>query len=238
MNDEELQSRVQELRGQGASPKQIAKALGLRPAEVAPLVRRAAELQQSKAAPADRAVVGCWVNVGWSAGLGLGDVPEWAAADPAGVALSEINPQAAGLVRVLIARRERGSRAIVCGFLVDAYCLGVKNAVGPNPMPVSAVDSFRGKFFRGFADMPVSVDLAQYLVHGAVAYARGLGFEPHPDFADTAPHLGTPSAPTPIVFGRDGKPCYMSGPYDDPKSVIRTLDTTVGPGNYDYLLLT
>ncbi|MBP2323685.1 hypothetical protein JOF56_004070 [Kibdelosporangium banguiense] len=232
MNDD-LLAQVREMRERGNAPKQIAKALGLRPAEVTPLIRQAAALAQSKADPADRALLGCWINQGWSTGLGLDDAPEWAAADP----LTDPEPGTGGLAAILMARQERGSRATVCGFLLDVYCLGVKNAIGPVSMPSSAVDDFRRKFFSGHSEPPVTIpiDLAQNLVHGAAAYARDLGFEPHPDFTDTAPHLGTPATLTPIRFGRDGKPFYVSGPYDNPQSVVRTLEATAGPGNYDYI---
>ena len=79
------------------------------------------------------------------------------------------------------------------------------------------------------------VELAQNLVHGATAYARSLGFEPHPDFADAAPYLGTPPTSTPIAFGREGTPFYISGPRDNSRAVIRTLEGSVGAGNFQYL---
>jgi hypothetical protein len=231
--NDDLLSQVREMRERGNPPKQIAKALGLRPAEVAPLIRQAAALAQSKADPADRALLGCWINQGWSIGLGLDDALEWVAADP----LATSTPDTGGLAAVLVARQERGSRATVCGFLLDVYCLGVKNAIGPQSMSSDSVDDFRRTFFSGHSDPPVSIpiDLAQDLVHGAAAYARDLGFEPHPDFIDTAAYLGTPATPRPIRFGRDGKPFYVSGPYDDPRTVIRTLEALVGSGNYDYI---
>ena len=47
MTDDALLARVRLMRERGSSPKQIAKALGLRPAVVAPLVRQVAALQQS-----------------------------------------------------------------------------------------------------------------------------------------------------------------------------------------------
>jgi hypothetical protein len=72
-------------------------------------------------------------------------------------------------------------------------------------------------------------------VHGAVAYARGLGFQPHADHAPAAPYLGTPDGPTPIRFGRDGRPFYIAGSNDNPSAVLRTLDSTAGTGNYHYL---
>nr|MDT0663296.1 hypothetical protein [Micromonospora sp. DSM 115978] len=234
MTDEDLLAQVRELRERGSSPKQIAKVLGVPPSTVAPLVRQVAALQQTHADPADRALLGCWINPGWSAGLGLDEAPpEWVATDP----LAGTEPTTAGLVNVLIARQERASRASVSGFLIDVYCLGVKDAIGPLTMGIGVIDSFRGQFFGVYDEPPVPAPLAlaQHLVHGAVAYAKGLGFEPHADYAPAAPYLGTPDGPTPIRFGRDGKPFYISGPNDNPRAVIRTLESTAGPGNYHYL---
>jgi hypothetical protein len=233
VDDEEVLSQVRQMRERGSSPKQIARALGLRPSAVAPLIRRVASVQQSHADPADRVVLGCWISPGWSAGLGLEQVPQWAVADP----VEEGESGSEGLTAVLIARQERASRVTVCGFLVDVYCLGVKNVTGPLSMGSSAVAGYSRQFFSGFDRPPltVPVDLAQHLVYGAVAYARGLGFEPHPDFTAAAPYLGAPPAHTPIRFGRDGSPFYVSGPYDDPQAVIRTLEATAGAGNYHYI---
>jgi len=67
MLDDDLRGRVRELRAAGRSPKQIARALGVRPAAVAPLVRSLA--QQDAAAQPQPAVVGCWVSPGWSTAL-------------------------------------------------------------------------------------------------------------------------------------------------------------------------
>jgi hypothetical protein len=45
-----------------------------------------------------------------------------------------------------------------------------------------------------------------------------------------------PAGASPIRFGRDGKPFYVSGPYDKPGAVVETLEATVGAGNYDYMV--
>jgi hypothetical protein len=113
----------------------------------------------------------------------------------------------------MVARAERSSRITVCGYLVDVYCLGVKNTTGPQTMGSSAVTSHARRFFSAFGCAPRSapIELAQHLVHGAAAYARALGFEPHPEFVDTAPYLGPAPGPCPITFGRDGRPFYISG---------------------------
>ncbi|HZM81742.1 MAG TPA: hypothetical protein VFC19_38975 [Candidatus Limnocylindrales bacterium] len=233
MSDDGLLEQVRQLRTRGSTPKQIAKALGLRPSAVAPLVRQLAEHDQANLLPSDRAVFGCWVNPGWSCGLGLAGAPQWAAIDPRGAT----DPDIGGLVTILLVRQERASRVTLCGFLVDLYCLGVKEVIGPLTIGAGSVDTYRRDFFRAYDGeaIAIPVELAQHLVHGAVAFARGLGFEPPADFGPAADYLGNASTPAPIHFGREGKPFYVSGPYDNPRSVLQKLRSAVGDGNYDYI---
>jgi hypothetical protein len=208
------------------------------PAAVAPLVRQVAEHDQARSEPAQRVVVGCWANPGWSHGLDLDDASGWTTTPRASDQPQFDSSGTEGLVSILVARQERASRTTVCGFLVDVYCLGVKNAIGPLSMGVGSVDTYRHAYFQAY-DVPgvaMPVELAQQLVHGAVAYARGLGFEPHADFAAAAQHLGAPASACPIRFGRNGKPFYVCGPHDDSRTILKTLDTTVGKGNYSDLV--
>ncbi|HEX5403211.1 MAG TPA: hypothetical protein VFX16_13000, partial [Pseudonocardiaceae bacterium] len=59
--------RVRLLRQQGQTPKQIARALEIKPAEAARLVRSAAILAHAEAP--EPALVGCWISPSWSTGL-------------------------------------------------------------------------------------------------------------------------------------------------------------------------
>jgi hypothetical protein len=232
MDSPSLLDRVRELRGEGQTPKQIARALGISPSAITPLIRAiAAE------AAADRPlgeVLGCWVNRGWSTGLSIDPATGWTdeeASDDLGTG---------GLAAVLVARKHGWDKVSHCGYLVDAYCLGVKNAHGPEVDTEQELRRFREQYFgsydAGYRQVPV--ELAQHLVFGARDYARGLGFEPHPDFAAAAPHLGDWSGRAAITFGRDGKPLYISGPYDDARKVIKTLEKNVGePPKFDYVLM-
>ena len=239
VSPENLLSRVGELRRSGMTAPQIARELGLTKVQVQPLLRQVAGSQRTLVAdrplpePADRELLGCWICPGWSAGLGLDDAPEWAALDPdAGDGVGS-----GGLAAVMVARADRSSRVTLCGFLVDVHCLGVKNTLGPQTVSSGAVLDRTRAFFRAFPTpaRPAPLELAQQLVHGAVAYAAALGFTPHPEFADVAPYLGPPSGPCPIRFGLNGKPFYISGPRDRPGEVIATLERTAGAGNYDLL---
>lgn len=217
-HDAGVLDRVRALRREGRTPKEVARALGLRPAEAAALVRVVAA--ESEAAEPVPAVVGCWVSPG---------VP-WADTEP--------SDEESGLVGVLVARRGRGGRVSVCGYLVDVYCLGVKNALGPRRMDEAELRPFTAEFFSAFDSRPepVTVEVASCLVWGAVDYASRLGFEPHRDFAVAAGHLGERRPGTGIRFGRDGRPFYIQGPHDNAARILRTLEVAVGPEHFHFLV--
>ncbi len=226
MIDDELIESVRELRARGLSPKEIARSLGVRPAAVAKLVRKVAAERDAASPGAD--VVECWVNVGWSTGLSIAGHPDWR--DPGADGGTE------GLVSAIVARRRRHRHsATVCVYLVDAYCLGVKNVIGPNQMKDQALRRFTDHVFSAYEAPPVSapIELVRDLVLGAAEYAQGLGFAPHPDFEQAREHLGPWSGTSAITFGCDGKPNYIEGPYDDPSHVLGTLRRAVGRDGFD-----
>jgi len=229
MGSEDLMGRVRALRARGYAPKQVARALGVPPATVAPLVRAIAAADQAGAA--ERKLVGCWVSPGWSEGLTVQGDPEWPDVDAA-------DAGAQGLVSVLVTRQERYGRVRVCGWLVDVWCLGVKDVVGPRVMDERHAADFSGSFFAAYQARPLEapLELARHLVFGAVEYARSLGFEPTRGFAATTGELGSWAGPSAIRFGRDGKPFFVQGPHDNADAVLETLERSVGRGNFTFLV--
>jgi hypothetical protein len=229
MDDDELIEQVRVLRANGYSPKAIARALGLPPVRVAPLIRHVAV--QASADRPESELVGCWMSPGWSAGLTINGHHDWPD-------VPEHDSSKSGVVLVMVARSARRGQVTVCGYLVDVYCLGVKNAVGPRKMDDGrGLSEFRRAYFQVYDEPPLAVplELAQQLVFGAVEYGRGLGFEPHPDFAAAAGHLGEWVGPSDIMFGLDGKPFYMEGPYDDSAKVMRTLRRSLGADGFHFV---
>jgi hypothetical protein len=110
MSQDELQDEsmvtVRELRERGYSPKEIARALHVAPAVVAPLIRAMA--QEKEAMAPEPAVVGCWASRGWSEGLSVKARPDWPD-------LEGGDPSASGLVGVVVAREHRYDKVSVCG---------------------------------------------------------------------------------------------------------------------------
>jgi len=232
VDSQDMRARAQALRAAGNTPKQIARALGVPRAKVTALVRGVSVDKPSRTATELGPLVGCWVTRQWSNGLSIEDRPaDW-------IDDEKLPPLAhgAGLASVTVVRQHDEADVSICGYLVDTYCLGIKNAVPPTMVDRRHLSGYLADFYAAYSTAPVAVplDLAQDLVFGAAEYARGLGFDPHPDFRQAAAHLGAWQPPGRITFGYHGKPYFQQGPYDNPTRILRTLDRTVGPGNYEY----
>jgi hypothetical protein len=232
MNGDDLKSRAQALRAAGNTPKQIARTLGIPRSQAVSLAHSSPSPRPDHTPTPDKQLIGCWISRQWSNGLTITDQPTDWIDDP------DLPPLAmgAGLASISVAREHNDTEVSVCGYLVDTYCQGVKNAVPPSLIDQRDLPAFVADFFAAYdtAPLPAPITLAQDLILGAVDYARTLGLDPHRDFHLAKPHLGTWQPPSRIQFGLHGKPHFQQGPYDNPSRIIRTLDRTVGPGNYGF----
>ncbi len=143
---------------QGDRPHAEGGAVGRRPAGAGPRRRERRPDREPE-------LVGCWMSVGWSVGLGVDPVPRL---DRRG------------------ARRRRGRHGVgagrpaagwdrlsVAGFLADVYCTGIKHYHGPRLLDEREMLRFREYFFgdyKGYQEVPL--DLARHLVLGADRTAR------------------------------------------------------------------
>lgn len=147
-----------------------------------------------------------------------------------------------GISSVLISRKLKSGQVAFAVFLVDAYCLGVKNVM-LGVVPRSRYDSqVYGKLSEEYGLVKLKPEAARKLVEGAVEYARGLGLPPHPDYRKASPIFGDVDADCcteEFVYGKDGKPYFVAGPYDSPwrcKQIIRTLTDHCGPDGFYYTI--
>jgi hypothetical protein len=63
---------------------------------------------------------------------------------------------------------------LVCGYLADVYCLGVKNALGPEIMDDLGLWGLVRDFFSGYHGDPLEapIELAREVVLGSVEPSR------------------------------------------------------------------
>lgn len=134
------------------------------------------------------------------------------------VTYSSANLFSVGIGHVVVARFKSGGRVDLGVFLVDTYCLGVKDAFfrqGDETILAELLDRSFGS--QGFTIEEHSGAWGRKLVEGAVAYARNLGIAPHRDYKKACRVLGgidPKTCPDSFVFGHNGKPLFVAGPYD------------------------
>lgn len=218
----EQEQEILNLRDRQLTPKQIARKLGLKASEISTFLISHAE--QTALASAEKGellpVAQCLVDVNF-----------------ANVLLRNETSEAGGLGLVMVTRSKGYNRFVTASYLIDYWCLGVKDTIPPRNCNDSQYKNLVEHCYSQFGQEyeEISVEQAQALVWGAIAYAKKLGFEPHRDFEQSKAHLGESTSEIGLKFGRNGKPCYVEGPYDNTTKIINTLKKSVGDGNFDFL---
>ncbi len=169
-----------------------------------------------------------------------GDSGALAAQFPVGDCLVPTSLFEEGIGHVVLTRSLPGGDLAVAGFLVDTYCLGVKNALF-RVVSATEFESYRRQIEQHAPLERVHPSCLRKLVEGAVRYARDLGFQPHSDYARAARLFGDIDAtacPVRYAYGKDGKPFYINGPNETPaqsRRILETLARNVGPDGFHHL---
>ena len=125
-------------------------------------------------------------------------------------------------------------------FLLDVYCLGVKNAAF-NQCQEDELPEMFDRLFQGVSPNEYSGEWGRKLVEGAAAYARSLGFAPHRDYKKGARVMGgidPKKCSETFVYGINGKPTLIAGPNDDNARcdlIMKVLFKKFGTHEFDYL---
>ncbi|MEM9804261.1 MAG: DNA-binding response regulator [Cyanobacteria bacterium P01_D01_bin.56] len=214
------------LRDRKVGPKQIARKLGLRPAEVNNIIQTQLSTHPEKYSQPKKLprLKECLIDSqGFDRFFGS----------------RILNRDRKGLSQVMIARVD-GQHHLVTTFLIDAWCLGVKDAMGPRKVKNTDYPLMREKAYAQTMEdsyRTISLEQAQSVIYGAVDYAKRLGLEPHEDFSRAQENLG-PRLENLVrhEFGKNGKPYYFAGPYDQSEQVVAKLRESVGEGKFDYTI--
>lgn len=140
------------------------------------------------------------------------------------------------LASVVISRVLPNKKLVSVVFLVDLGCLGVKNIV--------AYKSTKGELEtylhnRQLIHEPVAPETAVKIVRTGVDFAEHCGFEPHADYKIASLILGDidpEESDEDVGTGRDGKPFFVAGPYDDSDAIMSHLLERFGPDGFHYMM--
>jgi hypothetical protein len=147
-----------------------------------------------------------------------------------------------GIGEVLISRQlSHGNVAFVI-FLVDMYCLGVKDVVVNIFPEANYRKAVYEKLAAQYTLIRMKPECARKLVEGAVQYALDMELPPHADYRIARRIFGDISAEActeEFSYGKDGKPLFIAGPYDDAakcQRILRLMEKHCGPGGSHYIM--
>jgi hypothetical protein len=146
-----------------------------------------------------------------------------------------------GLGYVIITRVNSEGSVTAGVYLVDTFCLGVKDCF----IRMANTDELH-ILIKNAEDACgelecVAPAYAISLIHKAVEYASKIGFKPHSDFMKAKKLLtGIPIDETyEFVFGRDGEPIYIQGPHEtqaDARKIMEILESNSDAENYNFIV--
>ena len=149
----------------------------------------------------------------------------------------EINDdwEEAGLAQILVYRQHVNKHLTVGIYLVDIYCVGIKDTFYYFNESEFNINERLG--LVPFAREIISYELAHNIIYGALAYAEDLGIAPDPAFNLTRQILEEDTEDIPLIevpFGRNGKPVLVLTP-DHPRNdyYLRQLEKNLAPGEYE-----
>ncbi len=112
-----------------------------------------------------------------------------------------------GIGNLIFSRKLPNGNFAVTAFLVDTFCLGVKDAFYAIISSVKYEEYIRARLESGFAGRMQAQppEYVRKLVEDAVAYARELGFDPHPDYKIARQIFGDVEAAACLVHFKFGR---------------------------------
>jgi hypothetical protein len=145
-----------------------------------------------------------------------------------------------GMVNAVLVRRGRNGLSAFSQFLIDLYCLGVKNAAS-SVKPHHVVEGLLQRWDGNLQNVPP--EYVRKLVEDSIGYALSLGLPPHPDsavaqliFGDIDPRL----CKVEFEFGQNGQPYFVAGPDDSPRRITEIMDvlskTQGGTDNFRFVV--
>ncbi len=130
-----------------------------------------------------------------------------------------------GLRTIIMSRRGPQNVVAVSVFIVDTFCLGVKNAL----FKVQDIYDYKSTFkphliitHEGQIFEDIDPACARKFIEGATAYAEALEFPPHRDYKNAINIFGDidgSDCSEEYTYGKDGKPFYINGPHESPGMV-------------------
>jgi hypothetical protein len=138
---------------------------------------------------------------------------------------------------VIVSRKHTGGRVSMAVYLIDIWCVGVKDSFYRLRMEDYEFNELVGAYNFGLREC--SYDEAHNWVYGAVAFAEEAGIEPNKSFKITQYMLEEDDDNIPLIeyeYGKNGKHTLVAHSRLEASRYLPLLEKNLGKGNFDYIL--
>ncbi len=139
---------------------------------------------------------------------------------------------------VFVTRKHTGGRITVAVYLIDIYCVGLKDSYYRFRMDE---DELEEMLYRFSGVEECSYEEAHNWVYGAISWAEEAGIEPDKSFAITKYMLEEDTDDIPLIeyeFGYQGKHFLMANNNMEASRYLPLMKKNLGEGNYEFTIKT
>lgn len=143
-----------------------------------------------------------------------------------------------GLAVVIVSRKKKNGNRAASTFLVDSFCLGVKDVSYWTDLDEESFEELIDGYSQSLTLKECTYAEAHNFVLGAVEFAEEAGIEPHKDFDIASLILEEDTDDIPLIeyeYGKDGKRMLIVGPTGKETRYIKSLQERFGD-DFDYIV--
>lgn len=123
--------------------------------------------------------------------------------------------QESGMAHVIVTRVRPSGNLVMASFLVDPFCLGVKDAGYHENMTPSDFEEYLNNYRKGMGLEEISYNETHNIIYGAMAFAEEGGIKPAKEFDPAGYILEEDTEDIPLIeydFGKNGKHFLVVNP--------------------------
>ncbi len=146
--------------------------------------------------------------------------------------------QESGMAHVIVTRVRPSGNLVMASFLVDTFCLGVKDAGYHENMTPYDFEKYLNNYKNGMGLEEISYDEAHNIIYGAMAFAEDGGIKPSKEFDPAGYILEEDTDDIPLIeydFGKNGKHFLVVNPDRKEMPYYHILKKKLGD-NFEYVM--
>ena len=146
--------------------------------------------------------------------------------------------QESGMAHVIVTRVRPSGNLVMASFLVDTFCLGVKDAGYHENMTPYDFEQYLDNYKNGMGLEEISYNEAHNIIYGAMAFAEEGGIKPSKEFDPAGYILEEDTDDIPLIeydFGKNGKHFLVVNPDRKEMPYYHTLKKNLGD-DFEYVM--